>query len=176
MPDRRHSGPTCNILQGESRVSDAPDERMTTILGSCVAVCLFDPVRKIGGMNHFLLPSGQTDGGISNRYGIHAMEQLINELIKAGGEKSRLQAKAFGGARMTAGLSDIGAANAAFAQEFLAKESIPCTSQDFGGTRARRLFFFPTTGRAEVHLVAETPDPAVTAKPATPVQPDITLF
>ena len=176
MPDRRHPGKTHSVLQGESHISADPLERITTILGSCVSVCLFDPLKKIGGMNHFLLPSGTEDGCGSNRYGIHAMERLINQLIKAGGNKCLFQAKAFGGARMTDGLSDIGASNAEFAKRFLSKEGISCIDHDFGGRQARRVFFFPTTGRAEVHVVADLPDLTAPTSAVTVPRTDITLI
>lgn len=83
------------------------------------------------------------------------MELLINDLIKHGGQRHRLQAKVFGGARMIAGLSDIGAMNASFVLEFLRNEGIDCTGQSLGGTRARRVEFWPETGRARQKLLGE---------------------
>jgi chemotaxis protein CheD len=80
--------------------------------------------------------------------GVNAMEVLINALIKSGAQRHRLKAKAFGGARMVQGLSDIGAQNADFTVTFLAKEGIPLVTRSFGGTQARNLRFWPTTGKA----------------------------
>ena len=121
------------VVQGEFRVSDHPDELLGTVLGSCVAVCLHDPVRAIGGMNHFLLPFGQEEGANRPvRYGLFAMEMLINDLLKAGAKKPRLEAKLFGGARISADLRDIGQANSVFAREYLATEGIQCLGESSG--------------------------------------------
>ena len=88
---------TSYIVQGEYRVSRDPSEVLSTVLGSCVAVCLWDPAAKVGGMNHFLLPAapGQGDAKML-RYGAHAMEVLINEVLKLGARRKALQAKLFG--------------------------------------------------------------------------------
>lgn len=157
------------VVQGEFRISADPSVQLSTILGSCVAVCLHDPVARIGGMNHFLLPFGQEEGtNRPVRYGLFAMEMLINALMKEGARKSQLQAKIFGGARISSDLRDIGQSNAAFARNFLATENIPCTAESLGGTNARRLVFQPATGHARMLLVpsssVEPPKPL--AKPA----------
>ena len=78
--------------QGEARVSADPDLELGTILGSCVATCLYDAQARIGGMNHFLLPDGNTGDGAPARYGSYAMEVLINELLKRGASRKRLEA------------------------------------------------------------------------------------
>jgi chemotaxis protein CheD len=143
-----------SVIQGEFRISEASEDLLSTVLGSCVAVCLHDPGRRIGGMNHFLLPFGQghgTDRPV--RYGLFAMEILVNELMKQGAVKARLQAKIFGGAKIMADLGDIGKANARFAQEFLHTEGIPCLAESLGGTNARRIVFRPSTGVARMMLV-----------------------
>ena len=88
-----------HIIQGEYKVVSDPDVVLTTILGSCVAACLRDPVSGVGGMNHFLLPgTGSVTGGDATRYGVHLMELLINGLLKQGARRDRLEAKIFGGA------------------------------------------------------------------------------
>lgn len=145
------------VVQGEFRISDHACDVLSTVLGSCVAVCLHDPKRKIGGMNHFLLPFGlttATDRPV--RYGLFAMESLINDLTKAGAVKSRLEAKIFGGARISTDLRDIGRINAIFAKEFLATEGIACLGESLGGTNARRVVFRPTTGQARMLIVPST--------------------
>lgn len=145
------------VVQGEFRISDHACDVLSTVLGSCVAVCLHDPKRKIGGMNHFLLPFGlktATDRPV--RYGLFAMESLINDLTKAGAVKSRLEAKIFGGARISTDLRDIGRINANFAKEFLATEGIACLGESLGGTNARRVVFRPTTGQARMLIVPST--------------------
>lgn len=145
------------VLQGEHKVSGAKDVLLSTILGSCVAVCLWDEGAGLGGMNHFLLPFGpKAAAATPERYGVHAMEVLINALLKSGARRNRLQAKLFGGARMSATLSDIGLSNARFAREFLATEEIPCLAESLGGASARRVLFRPSTGQARQLLVADT--------------------
>ena len=145
------------VVQGEFHISSDPEDLFSTVLGSCVAVCLHDPVRQIGGMNHFLLPFGQEEGTSRPvRYGLFAMEMLINALMKEGAIKSRLQAKLFGGARISADLRDIGQSNAAFARDFLASEGIQCLAESLGGTNARRVVYRPATGHARMLLVPST--------------------
>lgn len=142
------------VLQGEYRVSDSPSVMFTTVLGSCISACLYDAESGIGGMNHFLLPSTNADNGKNARYGIHAMELLINGVLKKGAIRSRLKAKVFGGAKMSVNLSDIGLSNADFVQRFLRDEGISCVSSSVGGTAARRVRFHPVTGNAQQTRVA----------------------
>ena len=143
-----------SVVQGEFRISDDPNDLLSTVLGSCVAVCLFDLQRGIGGMNHFLLPFGQEQGTDRPvRYGQFAMEMLINALMKDGARKERLQAKIFGGAKIMADLRDIGSANAKFTREFLATERIACVGESLGGNQARRVVFRPSTGQARMLVV-----------------------
>ena len=170
-----------HVIQGDFAVSNDPNAVMTTILGSCVATCLFDPLIRIGGMNHFLLP-GDTSAAGEMTFGVHAMELLINALLKKGADKYRLQAKLFGGARMIEGLSDIGAKNARFAREFLERENIPCVGESLGGTQARRIRFEPTTGRARQRVMGDARE-VPEARPAPPPAPlaedagnDVELF
>lgn len=122
-----------------------------TILGSCVAVCFFDPVKRVGGMNHILLP-GKADLRSFNSeasYGINAMELLINRILRLGGERRRLEAKVFGGAHIISAISKengMGKKNSGFAIEFLINENIKIVSSDLGGTESRRIFFHTNTG------------------------------
>jgi chemotaxis protein CheD len=144
-PRKRH------VIQGEHAVSADPDMLLTTVLGSCVAACLHDPDRGVGGMNHFLLADSADGARVADeamRYGAYAMEVLINDLMKRGARRERLEAKIFGGAKMIDALHDVGAANAAFARRFLADEGIPVIAASLGGRSARRLEFWPATGRA----------------------------
>ncbi|MBY0421209.1 MAG: hypothetical protein K2Q06_02815, partial [Parvularculaceae bacterium] len=121
-----------HLIQGEYRVASDPATCFSTVLGSCVATCLHDPLAKIGGINHFLLPGGRDRQSDSLSYGVHAMELLINALLKRGASRDRLEAKLFGGARMMNTLSDIGAQNAAFARDFLIREHIPLIGESLG--------------------------------------------
>ncbi len=151
-----------NIVQGEFRVSADPNVVLTTLLGSCVAACIRDPETGIGGMNHFLLPGGAGSARDSERMGVHLMELLLNGLMRMGASRDRLEAKIFGGARMMAGLSDIGAKNAEFAKHFLDYEGIKLLGADTGGTQGRRIAFQPHSGRAlrsYISKVVETAPP-----------------
>jgi chemotaxis protein CheD len=170
---------TLYVLQGEFRVSGDPGAVLSTILGSCVAVCLWDADAGLGGMNHFLLPFGpKANAPGPERYGVHAMEVLINALLKAGAQRARLQAKLFGGARLSPTLKDVGTSNAEFAKAFLATEDIPCRGESLGGTSARRVLFRPATGKARQLLVrdmAVEPAATVVERPLSPAA-DIILF
>ena len=137
-----------HIVQGEHQVT--VDERivLTTTLGSCVAACIRDPFAQVGGMNHFLLPSGESVEGTSvQRFGAYSMELLINSLLRAGARRERLEAKLFGGARLSENLPDIGAQNVAFAHQFLERENIILQRGCVGGDHARRVQFWPVSGR-----------------------------
>jgi chemotaxis receptor (MCP) glutamine deamidase CheD len=132
--------------------------KITTLLGSCVAACLYDPVAKIGGMNHILLPGCMQpdDDGLATRYGVHAMELLINRIMKLGGAKQNLRAKVFGGAKMLAfapGVIDIAAMNSEFILEFLKREHIPLEAYSLGGTSAVTVWFEPVTARARIRRI-----------------------
>lgn len=170
---------TIHVIQGDFSVSNDPNAVMTTILGSCVATCLFDPLSKVGGMNHFLLPGEASVAG-EMTFGVHAMELLINALLKQGADKYRLQAKLFGGARMIEGLSDIGAKNARFAKKFLERENIPCVGESLGGTQARRIRFEPATGRARQRVMGDAREvPVARPAPQPPAEEagsDVELF
>ena len=159
-----------HITQGEFATGTDPTCIISTLLGSCVSCCLWDPHAGVGGMNHILLAQNNSDDQTRALLGINAMEVLINSLIKLGAQRNRLQAKAFGGARMLSGLSDIGKQNAEFTTGFLSKEGIPLSHASLGGTRARNVRFWPATGRAlqkltdaRVRLVETVPAPDIGA-------------
>jgi chemotaxis protein CheD len=145
-----------NIVQGEQRVTENPGECVSTLLGSCVAACLHDPVARVGGMNHFLLPGGEGGRGGDERFGVHAMELLVNALLSRGASRARMEAKLFGGANTMQGLSDIGAMNAGFAVRFLEREGIHLASSCLGGDRGRRIQFWPVSGRARRRFMVGT--------------------
>ena len=141
------------IFAGDVRTSVDPAE-IDTLLGSCVAVCLYDPELRAGGMNHIMLPGDARDTK-STRFGIQAMELLINELMKQGGDRRRFIAKAFGGANVVPGLkaSPIGDDNAKFVRMFLERERIPLVAQRLGGCQAVHVYFRTDTGKAVLHSV-----------------------
>lgn len=131
---------------------------ITTLLGSCVAACLYDPSAKIGGMNHILLPGTMRAGdeGLATRYGVHAMELLINRIMKLGGSKQNLRAKVFGGAKMlvlSPRVIDIAALNSEFILEFLKREHIPLEAYSLGGTSAVTVRFEPVTGKVQIRRI-----------------------
>jgi chemotaxis protein CheD len=142
-----------HLLQGECRVTADPTVMLATTLGSCVAACIRDPVVRIGGMNHFLLPES-SEGLVSLRYGAFAMEQLINGLLAKGARREQMNAKLFGGGRLSDGLTDIGEKNATFAREFLEREGIRFAGGSLGGGLARRVQFWPVSGRARQQTLA----------------------
>lgn len=142
------------VCQGELAVSGDPGVRLTAVLGSCIATCLWDPIARLGGMNHVLLPGRRALDRGGNKFGIYAMEALINELMKKGACKSDLVAKIFGGACIFENGLRIGDANVEFAQDYLDREGIPIVAQSTGGHRARRVQFFPECGRARQMLAA----------------------
>jgi chemotaxis protein CheD len=151
-PERR-----IHVVQGENFVSGDDDVVLTTILGSCVAACMRDPVAGVGGLNHFLLP-GNADSVAtpdSTRYGVHAMELLVNNLLRQGARRERLESKLFGGANLMKGMTDVGATNAAFAEDFLRKEGIRNVGGSLLGTRGRRIQFWPVNGRARQVLLGD---------------------
>ncbi len=162
-------GRRINIVQGEHVATGEPGVVVSTLLGSCIAVCLYDAVAHVGGMNHFLLgqpEAGQhVDAHDMQRYGIHAMELLINAMMKRGAARGRLRAQIYGGATIVAELGRIGEANAEFARRFVATEGIAIGHVDTGGRSARKIEFLPYEGRARSIAVAERIVERVTAPP-----------
>jgi chemotaxis protein CheD len=148
------------VLPGEFFVS-GDDVVLSTVLGSCVSACLWDRTAGVGGMNHFMLPGAESSGGdpigLAGRYGVFAMEQLINELIKRGARKSGLEAKLFGGGQVMRNFTtmNVGERNAKFVLEFLKTEGIRVASQDLLDVHPRRVVFFPVSGRALCRKLAQ---------------------
>lgn len=149
--------PRREIIAGEVEASAAPTE-ISTVLGSCVAVCLFDPERRIGGMNHFMLPYHTLDPVVSARYGVHAMEILINAIMKLGGDRRRLRAKAFGASRVLS-LNDapwnVARRNAQFIRDFLRTENIPLVAERLEDEVSLRVHFLTDSGKAFVKVIAK---------------------
>jgi chemotaxis protein CheD len=144
------------VLPGEYFVA-SEDIVVMTVLGSCIAACLWDGRARIGGMNHFMLPDGDTGDG-SGRYGSFAMELLINEMLKLGARRETIQAKIFGGAQVMAGFTtmNVGERNTQFVQDYLSTERIPIVSQDVLDIHPRKVCFFPVTGKALVKRLAHS--------------------
>ncbi|CAG1011219.1 Chemoreceptor glutamine deamidase CheD [Burkholderiales bacterium] len=158
--DQNFGLPAIKIMPGEYYVATRPMV-LVTVLGSCVAVCLRDVVKGMGGLNHFMLPESgeEQDGPVSTaaRYGGYAMEVLINHLIKLGARREHLRAKVFGGAQVLAGAARqaIGERNAQFALRYLAAEGIPVDAQDLLDVFPRKIYFFPATGKVLVRKLRD---------------------
>lgn len=154
--DAHFKSEAVKVLPGEFFVFDEDILIMTT-LGSCIAACLWDRERRVGGMNHFMLPAG---GGAadSGRYGSYAMELLINEMIKRGSTRSTMEAKVFGGGAVISGMSSInvGESNTRFVLEYLATERITVVSKDVLDIYPRKVCFLPRSGKALVKRLAST--------------------
>jgi chemotaxis protein CheD len=192
--DRRHEEGepdynTVTLFSGDYYVSSNPNDMLVTILGSCISACICDPIAKVGGMNHFLLPGNDAivdsaKAGDAARYGVFAMEKLINGILCAGGRKDRLEVKVFGGGNVINNSMRIGSKNAAFVRSFLAAEGLPIHSEDLEEDLPRRVHYFPSTGRAMMRKLRRKDDMKVVEEEARyqkkissqPVEGTIDLF
>jgi chemotaxis protein CheD len=180
------------LLPGEYYVTKK-DEAIYTTLGSCISACIRDRVTGVGGMNHFMLPasaSGDADGwkssslSASTRYGNFAMEHLINDILKNGGQRQNLEVKIFGGGRILANMTDVGMRNIIFARDYLVTEGLRVISEDVGSIYPRMVVYFPNTGKVRVkklrslhnNLIAEQEINYLHTIEAKPVSGDIELF
>lgn len=188
--DRYFQLDAVKILPGEYYVTQR-DMLISTVLGSCVSVCLRDTRRLIGGMNHFMLPGNPDDSATdpvssSARYGVYAMELMLNRLLKLGAQRRCLEAKVFGGASVLKGFGNnhVGRRNAEFALEFLRTESIPVAAQDLLDVHPRRVCFFPASGRVMLKKLRAVHDSSLVEREmeysrkigALPVTGNIDLF
>ncbi len=141
---------------GQVFASSSPSV-VTTILGSCVAICVFDSVLKVGGTNHYLLPYWAGDGVSSPRFGNVAVKQLVEKLINLGSRKADLRAKLFGGACVIDAFrgrgAHLGTKNVELGRTILQQEGIPVVADDVGGHRGRKVIFHTDTGVALVRLI-----------------------
>ena len=188
MQDTRFPYEIAVILPGEYFVSSEPMV-VYTVLGSCISVCLRDPLVNVGGMNHFMLSAPTSGGGHdswadSGRYGSFAMEMLINEILQRGGKKDRLEAKVFGGGKIYDGAMDIGAANAAWALDYLEREGVPLLKANVGDVCPRKVYYFTDSGkvllkkldRLVAKVIAKEEGQYQQKLQHAPVQSDVTLF
>lgn len=139
-----------HVTQGECIVLADPSRALATVLGSCISACVRDPGTGIGGMNHFLLASdlGGPDGVGSLRYGVNAMEALMNQVSsRAAVPRASLEIKVFGGANVQAGLGAVGHRNAEFIEEFMKREGLKLAASHLRGQQARKIVYHPSTGR-----------------------------
>lgn len=190
--DKSHNAVAAKILPGEYYVT-LHKEMVTTVLGSCISACIRDRRLGVGGMNHFMLPVNVDGNGwngaddllsTATRYGNYAMEHMINEILKHGGQKRNLEAKIFGGGRIMQNLSDVGAKNINFVRCYLETEKIPIVGEDVGDIFPRKVVYFPETGRALMKRIKHLHNETVVRRETEyrhelehqPVQSDIELF
>jgi chemotaxis protein CheD len=160
--DANFKNDAVKVLPGEFFVSDE-DMLIVTTLGSCIAACLWDRERRVGGMNHFMLPDGEGDSG---RYGSYAMELLINQLMKRGATRSSLEAKVFGGGAVIAAMTSLNAGqrNTQFVLDYLRTERIPVVSKDVLDNCARKVCMLPASGKVLMKRLAPSNADALIAQ------------
>lgn len=151
------------VNQGQVAVTGEKNVVYSTVLGSCISACVRDPLIKVGGMNHFLLPVATKEisecdaSSMALRYGNYSMDVLINEVLKHGGRRERLELKLFGGGNVMQSVSsmNIGHRNADFIEEYVRLEGLNLVSSDVRGTHARRVQYFPISGRARMMAIVD---------------------
>ena len=191
--DRQQGVYAAKILPGQFYIS-TQGEMIVTVLGSCISACVRDKYRAVGGMNHFMLPMQRENMhdkkhfsiSESARYGNWAMEYLINEILKNGGEKRNLEVKIFGGGKVLESMSqiDIGRKNIEFVSHFITNEGLSLVAQDVGGLYPRKVLYFPDTGSVKVKKLKTVRNDVVFKREqdyarsinAKPQQGDVELF
>ena len=181
---------TAKILPGQYYVTKN-NESIVTVLGSCISACVRDPIAGIGGMNHFMLPLTSEEYAIKNirmsgagRYGNYAMEMLINDILKNGGDRKNLEVKVFGGGKIIANMTDVGQRNIEFALSYLNEEGLRPVSSDVGSVYPRKVYYFPKTGKVRVkrlrslhnNAIVESERDYMNEIKAKPVAGEIDLF
>ena len=178
------------VLPGEHYVSTAGQEMIVTVLGSCVAACVWDERLKIGGMNHFMLPDSGSDVPVDKamRYGNYAMEALFNDLMRRGARRDSLEIKVFGGGNVLSSMGSssvpIGDRNSVYVRRYLADEGYKIAAEDLGGIHPRRIHFFPRMGKVIRLFLKKDVERAVVSREMTyrtklqdvPVEGDVELF
>ncbi|MDD2366466.1 MAG: chemoreceptor glutamine deamidase CheD [Desulfuromonadaceae bacterium] len=154
--DRLFATNAVKLLPGQYHVTQN-NTVITTVLGSCVSVCIYDPLNGVGGMNHYMLPGKSDESGKSShgsaRYGLYAMDLLLEHILKVGGERSRLIAKVFGAGKVMDGMSDVGSQNADFAIKYLKEHKIHVAALDIGDNLPRKIYFSPASGQVFVKRI-----------------------
>lgn len=185
--DTRFQAQALKVLPGEYLVT-ANDVMLVTVLGSCVSACIRDPVAGVGGMNHFMLPDTEQGGAASEsaRYGSYAMEVLINELLKRGAARARMETKVFGGGAVLAGftVNNVGERNVRFVRQYLAAEGLTIAGEDLLDVVPRRVHYFPRSGKVMLKRLPSANDSEVLASErlyrsrllASPTQGSVELF
>jgi chemotaxis protein CheD len=166
-------------------------ELISTVLGSCVSACIRDARRRIGGMNHFMLPVDRSEGSgawgstasAATRFGNVAMERLINEILKRGGQRADLEVKLVGGGKVLDALSDVGARNIRFVRQYVQAEGFRVIGEDLGDLYPRKVLYNAASGSVQVKRLARSDGRVVADETRymrdidrTPVGGDIELF
>ncbi len=187
-----HDTYAARLLPGEYYVT-RNDEGVYTTLGSCISACISVRINGVGGMNHFMLPASvsrdkyswrSTSLSAATRYGNFAMEHLINEILKNGGQKQNLEVKIFGGGRIMSNMTDIGMRNITFVRDYLQTEGLKPVSEDLGDVFPRMVVYFPATGKVRVKRLRSLHTNTIAAQEAQylesirerPVGGDVELF
>lgn len=187
--DRVFDIDAAKILPGEYYITQR-DMLLVTVLGSCVAACIRDKKNGIGGMNHFMLPEDNSRtskmAGNSTRYGVYAMEVLINQLLKIGARRENLEAKLFGGGAVLKQITkaNVGEKNSKFALDYLRTEGIPVIADDLLDIYPRKVYFFPNSGKVLVKKLKNIHNETIVKREveyvsrlgSTKVEGDIELF
>lgn len=189
--DEQHGMYAAKLLPGEYYVS-CERETIVTVLGSCVSACVRDPIFGIGGMNHFMLPVSQGSSGswesagvsASTRFGNYAMEQLINDILKHGGQRKNLEVKVFGGGKILAQMTDIGRKNIDFVEAYLHTEGLRPVARDLGDIYPRKVYYTPSSGKVfvkklralHINTIAERETEYLNQLKQKPVTGEVTLF
>lgn len=149
--DRSEGRWIAQVLPGDFYVTKE-DEVIATVLGSCVSTCVRDEQAGIGGLNHFMLPNqnGNPLPGDALRYGGYAVERLLNELVKHGARRERMEIKIFGGGKVITGMSDIGRKNIDFIHDYFKTEDLSVAAEDTGGQWARKVRYYPANGKVMI--------------------------
>ncbi len=165
--DRTRDAFCVKILPGEYYYT-VENEYIATTLGSCVSACIWDEQHKVGGMNHFMLPTHKTSGkwennytSVATRYGSFAMEYVINEILKYGGKRQNLEVKLFGGGRIMVNATNIGQQNIEFVKTYVKLEHLTLLAEDIGGIHPRKILFYPDSGRVRVKKLQTMEQPVL---------------
>lgn len=159
--DRTFKRPSFEIFAGDYYVTKVQKVVLTTLLGSCISVCLKDSINNVVGFNHFMLPDKLNQENIfasaDARYGLFSMEKMINQMLKLGASKRFLEAKIFGGGKvLQTTFSNVAQANIDFARQYLTLENIPILAEDIGGNVGRKIYFIPETFDIFVKKIVQT--------------------
>ncbi len=167
--DKQHGVIAAKILPGEYYVTKH-DEMITTVLGSCISVCIYEQSIGMGGMNHFMLPSSNSMSDSEDllsdsfRYGDVAMERMINDLLRNGADKRKIKFKAFGGGQIIKQMTSVGERNIRFLRKFMMLEGYKLDAQDLGGIHPRKVNFFPQEGRVLVKKLQHMHNDTIAAR------------